>query len=251
MDDRIKIETSSGFFCDKNREMYVNNNIETEKHLTYISRSGRPHGMPLDLSAEPTPLASSSKKDHEKSSGSNKEWSPEERRQYIENKIAESVSRLVTHPGEIHNISISVYKRKSAKPERLTVNVDFIFESGTRPFKVSADCVSRSRKREITSNTTSWDGYEYAQQQLTNWDNFSAYAGKLKNRKHSKTLVPRRIIPRSVIIIKPQHDRFVAELMIGTMKYVIDLYPEENPKAQKYFELRGEHQNISETEWEV
>ena len=224
-------------------------NIETEKHLTYISRSDRPHEMPLDPLASPTPLASPSERNYRKSSGEKKEWTPEERRAFIENKIRDSVHRLVANPKELFNISISVYKRKPTKPERLTVNVDIIFDRGTKPFKISADCVSRSRKREITSNTTDWEGYHYAQDELTQLDNFMAYAGKLKNRKQSKTLIPRRIIPRSVIIVKPKGNRFVAELIIDSTKYVIDLHPEQNPKSQKYFELRGEYQQIEETEW--
>lgn len=225
------------------------NNIETNKHLTYISRSERPHGMYGDPLASPTALASPSEKMMSGSSKEKKEWTPEERRAYIENKIRESVYRLTEHPSEIFNINISVYKRKPSKPERMTVNVDIIFDRGTKPFKISADCVSRSRKREITSNTSTWEGYEYAQDELSQHDNYNAYAGKLKNRKQSKTLIPRRIIPQSVIIVKPKASRLVAELIIGSVKYTIDLHAEQNPKSQKYFELRGEYQRLEETEW--
>ena len=246
----ITIETSEHFFCGQNRGINVNNNIVKEKHLTLVPRSDSPHETNVNQLATPTPLASDLL-DHKVSSREKKEWTPAERRQFVENKILEAVGRLLDAPKEIYHISISVYHQKASKPERLTVNVDFIFDEGTKPFKTSADCVSRSRMREITSNTEEWGGYDYAKAQLKEHENFVAFAGKLKNRKQHKALIPQRIIPKTAVIIKPKGQRLVAEIIIDSAIYTVDLHAEQHPKSMKFFQLRGSIQTVNQTEWKV
>lgn len=246
----IKIETSQDFFCDTDREININSKREKEKHLTLLSRPGKPHESNLDLLVSPTPLASASQKYSSKSNKSNSEWTAAERRQFVENKIADNVARLVAHPGEIYHINVSVYRSNTSKPERLTVNVDFIFEQGTKPFKTSANCVSRSRMREITANVTKhWPGYDYARAVLQQYENFYVFAGKLKNRKQHKALIPQRVIPRTLVIVKPTTNTL--QLIIGDVSYDIDLITETNPKSSKFFQLRGSVQSITEKEWDV
>jgi hypothetical protein len=242
------------FFCANDREINVNSNIETEKHLTLVPRSGIPHGTNLDLLAKPTALASSHRDNvqsyNRKSNFEKKEWTPTERRNFIENKIKEAVVRLNTSPEEIFHICVSVYRPKVNKPERLTVNIDFIFDKGTKPFKTSADCVSRSRIRELTANIkTPWQGYDYARACLREHENLAMFAGKLKNRKQHKALIPQRIIPRTVVIVDPINNHL--QIIIDEIVYKIDLIPETNAASKKFFQLRGEYQNIIEKEWDI
>lgn len=246
----INIETSQDFFCDTDREININIKREKEKHLTLLSRPGKPQESNLDLLVPPTPLASASQRNSSVSSKRNNEWTAAERRQFVENKIAGNVARLMAHPGEIYHINVSVYRPNISKPERLTVNIDFIFDQGTLPFKTSANCVSRSRMREITANVTKhWPGYDYAKAVLQQYDNFYVFAGKLKNRKQHKALIPQRVIPRTLVIVKPESNTL--QLVIDDVTYDIDLIKETNPKSTKFFQLRGSMQCITETEWEV
>lgn len=248
----ITIETSEHFFCGNDRGINVNSNIKTEKHLTLVPRYDIPHGSNVNQLATPTPLASPLEENHAVPGKEKKSWTPAERRQFVENKVKEAVGRLLDSPNEIYHINISVYHRKSTKPERLTVNVDFIFDQGTKPFKTSADCVSRSRMREITSNVDKeWGGYAYAKSQLQQWENTMAFAGKLKNRKQHKALIPQRIVPKTAVIIKPKGNRMVAEIIIDSTVYTVDLHAEENPKSMKFFQLRGSIQTVNQTEWEI
>jgi hypothetical protein len=243
----IEIETSADFFYDQERETNVNINIVTNKHLTLVPRSGRPHETNLIPSM---PLASPSERSYAKSNKVNSSYTPEQKRQYLENKTKEAAGRLLDNPNEIYHISVSIYKSKPNKPERLTVNVDFVFDKGTKPFKTSADCISRSRSRELTANVRSdWGGYDYAKALLKQQENFYVYAGKLKNRKHYKALIPQRIIPRTLVIFKTAQDQL--ELIINDVTYTINLVPELNPKSMKYFQLRGSIQRIEEKEWNL
>lgn len=246
----IQIETSNDFFCDEDREINIISKREKDKHLTLLSRLGKPQESNLDQLAEPTPLASASQKNISVSSESKSIWSPAERRQFIENKIAGSVARLMAHPDEIYHINVSVYRPNINKPERLSVNVDFIFEQGTKPFKTSANCVSRSRMRELTANVSKdWAGYDYAKAVLSQYDNFYVFAGKLKNRKQHKALIPQRVIPRTLVIINPTTNTL--QLIIDEVSYDIDLVQDTNPKSCKFFQLRGSMQSITEKEWDV
>lgn len=243
----IEIETSKDFFCAERRETNVNINILTNKHLTLVPRLGKPHETNLISSM---PVASPSERSHAKSSKLNSSYTPEQKRQYLENKTKEAVGRLLGNPNEIYHISVSVYKPQPNKPERLTINVDFVFDKGTKPFKTSADCVSRSRSRELTANVRSdWGGYDYAKAHLKQHENFYVFAGKLKNRKHYKALIPQRIIPRTLVIFKAHQNQL--ELIIDDAMYKIDLTPELNPKSMKYFQLRGSTQRIEEQEWKL
>jgi hypothetical protein len=245
----IEIETSNDFFCGGDREININSKREKEKHLTLLSRPGKPHESYLDQLVSPTPLASASQ-NSSTSSRSNSNWTAAERRQFVENKIADNVARLVTHPGEIYHINVSVYRPNASKPERLTVNVDFIFDQGTKPFKTSANCVSRSRMREITANVTKhWGGYDYAREVLQAHENFYVFAGKLKNRKQHKALIPQRVIPRTLIIVNPVNNTL--QLIIDEVSYDIDLITETNPKSTKFFQLRGSVQSITDKEWDI
>lgn len=51
----IEIETSNDFFCGGDREININSKREKEKHLTLLSRPGKPHESNLDLLVSPTP----------------------------------------------------------------------------------------------------------------------------------------------------------------------------------------------------
>jgi len=254
----ITIETSEHFFCGNDRGINVINNIETEKHLTLVPRSGIPHGTNLDLLAKPTALASSqldhaqsyNRQSNKNSNVEKKEWTPTERRNFIENKIKDAVERLTSTPDEIYHICVSVYNIKPNKPERITVNVDFIFDRGTKPFKTSADCVSRSRMRELTANVrTEWGGYDYAKACLKEHQNLTMFAGKLKNRKQHKALIPQRIIPRTLVIFDVASEQL--QLIINDISYTIDLIDETNTASKKFFQLRGEYQSQTEQEWDI
>lgn len=246
----INIETSQDFFYDNDREININSKREKEKHLTLLSRLGKPHESNLDLLVSPTPLASAAQKNSSLSTKRNNEWTAAERRQFVENKIADNVARLMAHPNEIYHINVSVYYPNASKPERLTVNVDFIFEKGTKPFKTSANCVSRSRMREITANVSKhWPGYDYARAVLQQYENFYVFAGKLKNRKQHKALIPQRVIPRTLVIFKQATNTL--QLIMDSVSYDIDLITETNPKSSKFFQLRGSVQSITDKEWDV
>ena len=246
----IEIETSQGFFCGHDRETNVITKREKDKHLTLLSRPGKPHESKLDQLVSPTPLASASQTNSSRSSRSNSNWTAEERRQFVENKIAANVSRLMAHPDEIYHINVSVYRPNLNKPERLTVNIDFIFDQGTKPFKTSANCVSRSRMRELTANVSKdWQGYDYAKAVLQEHENLYVFAGKLKNRKQHKALIPQRVIPRTVLILKPATNEL--QLIIDEVSYHIDLIPDTNTASSKFFQLRGSVQSITEQEWDV
>jgi hypothetical protein len=240
---------------DDCRETYVTNNRETEKHLTCISRSGTPQGMSLDLLASPTPLAASQEDLPEESGASPKRRdnrSPEEKKKWIEEKIRENVDFVRNHPAEIHHINVSVYKQKLSSPDRLTINIDMVLHAGAKfPFKLSADCVSKSRKRELKINVTDkdWWGYDYALEQLDANPDRTCFAGKLKNRNQHKTWVARKIIPHTAIVIRPVGAKFIVEIIIGDQTFEIEMAEEQNSKALKYFDMRGSYQRITEEEW--
>jgi hypothetical protein len=182
-----------------------------------------------------------------------KEKTPEERKEFFEKIIQDNVHRLTHNPRDIYHINVSVYQQKLSRPDRLTVNVDFIFDRGTRyPFKTVANCVNRNRMREIQINGDSWEGYAQLKEQLTKYANGHAYAGKLRNRRSPKSaLSPSRIIPKTVLILRPDINSggLVVDLTIDTETYVIDLLPDTDVNSSKHFQLRGYYQKIEEEEW--
>ncbi len=244
----LKIETSS----DEDRENNYIIDIVKYKNLKYISRPDKSHEMNLDQLASPTPLASSSKGLVEKNTSQTKKVvkSAAERREMMENIIRGNMERLLAYPSEVFHLKLTLAKQD--RTERLKLNLDIIFNPGDKyQFKLSADCVCKTRKRELLSNAPNPDyaGYAEALALVSSKDNLQCYVGKLKNRSIKNFPIPRRIIRDSCVAVYIAGNKLYCNLYIGDARYTIELTEEHSEKARKYYTHRGTHQNTREEAW--
>lgn len=244
----LKIETSD----NKDRENNYIIDIVKYKNLKYISRLGESHEMNLDQLASPTPLASSSSSLSEKKTSQPKKVvkSAAERREMMENIIRGNMERLLAYPSEVFHLKLTLAKQQRA--ERLKLNLDIIFNPGDRyQFKLSADCVCKTRKRELLSNAPNPDytGYAEALALVNSKDNLQCYLGKLKNRSIKNFPIPRRIIRDSCVAVYIVGNNLYCNLYIGDARYTIELVEEHSEKALKYYTHRGSYQNTREEAW--
>lgn len=252
MNKLIDIETSQDFFCDKDRENNYIIDIVKYKNLKYISRPDQSHEMNLDQLASPTPLASSSSSLSEKKTSQPKKVvkSAAERREMMENIIRGNMERLLAYPSEAYHYKLTLAKQE--RSERLKINLDIIFNPGDRyQFKLSADCVCKTRKRELLSNAPNPDysGYAEALALVSSKDNLQCYVGKLKNRSIKNFPIPRRIIRDSCVAVYIVGNKLYCNLYIGDARFTIELSEETSPQALKYYTHRGSYQNTREEAW--
>lgn len=170
----------------------------------------------------------------------------QQRTEIKKQKMQSDSMHLFQKPEEMFNIEVSVYWPKRANAERLTVNVDFIFAPGTKPFKTTASCVSRSRKREILHNVkqySNWPGYQLATDALSSAPDGTIYAGKLKNLVEKYYAISRWIIPQTVLIMSNHGNHYEVSLLLGDAQYHIDCYPVknvvDNEKTMTWFSHKG------------
>jgi hypothetical protein len=247
----IDIQTSQDFFCDKDRESNYTIDIIKYKNLKYISRPGS-HEMNLDQLVPPTPLASSSKGLVKKNASQIKKvsMSSAERREMMENIIRGNMERLLAYPKEVFHLKLTLAKQQ--RTERLKINLDIIFNPGDKyQFKLSADCVCKTRKRELLCNAPNQDyaGYSEALALINNTENLQCYVGKLKNRSIKNFPIPRRIIRDSCVAVYIIEGKLYCNLYIGEARYTIELTEEYSPQALKYYTHRGSYQNTREEAW--
>lgn len=244
----LQIETSS----NEDRENNYIIDIVKYKNLKYISRLDQSHEMNLDQLASPTELASPSNSLSEKKTSQPKKVvkSAAERREMMENIIRGNMERLLAYPSEVFHYKLTLAKQPRA--ERLKINLDIIFNPGDKyQFKLSADCVCKTRKRELLSNAPNpnYPGYAEALALVSSKDNFQCYVGKLKNRSIKNFPIPRRIIRDSCVAVYISGNKMYCNLYIADARYTIELYDEPSEKARKYYTHRGSYQNTREEAW--
>ena len=250
MNKLIEIQTSESFNKDRENNYIID--IVKYKNLKYISRPGESHEMNLDQLATPTPLASSSSSLSEKNASQPKKVvkSAAERREMMESIIRGNMERLLAYPTEAYHYKLTLAKQPRA--ERLKINLDIIFNPGDKyQFKLSADCVCKTRKRELLSNAPNPDyaGYSEALALVSSKDNFQCYVGKLKNRSIKNFPIPRRIIRDSCVAVYISGNKMYCNLYIGDARFTIELYDEHSEQALKYYTHRGSYQNTREEAW--
>jgi len=252
-----KIQTAQkDFFCDTNRENYNteyrNREIEKKRNNQYLIHISRSQGdsqeihlakdevvaKPLEVSSE---LSSESKSEF----GAWKKTA-EEKRKYIQEKMRLQAKALYDNPDQMFYFSVSIYNYRPSKPDRLSINIDFIQHSGSTPFKVKADCVSRARKRELLCNVKdpNWQGYQLALHEAISKPNRQVFIGKMKNRAKNNSYIKKILIPNTVVIatIDPHDDTIQVELIINDCNYVLTCQPVKN----EFFSHRAEYQNNEE-----
>lgn len=167
-----------------------------------------------------------------------------------------SAQSLVEQADNLFYLDVSIYRPRTNTGERMTVNVDVIFAPGTKPFKITANCISRSRKRELIKNVKDpdWYGYQAALDALSSVENGLIYAGKMKNRVPKYYAISRYIIPRTCVIVSKHATHYEVCLLINGAEYTIDCYPVQNTstgKSEQYFTHRGSFQNDLEQEFDI
>ena len=247
----IQIETSQDdFFSGNPRNVFYNNSIIKYKNTKYISRPDSSQEISLDQLAEPTPLASASQKNSSVSGREKKKMSGAERREMFENIMRENSERMLTYANELFVLKLSLSKQKS--PDRITLNMDVIFNPGDRfPFKLSADCVNRTRSRELTSNVkdTNYWGYQQCISKIKELPVGQAFVGKFKNRSIKGFNIPRRIVSNTCAMIYIQGSTLWCDVYIGDFMHTIELQEEFNLNALKHYTHRGMRQNERDESW--
>ena len=208
--------------------------------------------MNLDQLVSPTPLASSSPSLYEKKSSQSKKVvkSSAERREMMEKIIRSNMERLLAYPKEVFHLKLTLAKQQ--RTERLKINLDIIFNPGDKyQFKLSADCVCKTRKRELLCNAPNpnYAGYSEALDLINSTENLQCYVGKLKNRSIKNFPIPRRIIRDSCVAVYIIEGKLYCNLYIGDARYSIELTDEYSPQALKYYTHRGSYQNTREEAW--
>ena len=172
------------------------------------------------------------------------------RREMMENIIRGNMERLLAYPSEVFHLKLTLAKQERA--ERLKINLDIIFNPGDKyQFKLSADCVCKTRKRELLSNAPNpnYPGYAEALSLVNSKDNLQCYVGKLKNRSIKNFPIPRRIIRDSCVAVHIVGNKLYCNIYIGDARYTIELTEEYSEKARKYYTHRGSYQNTREEAW--
>ena len=232
------------------RNVFYNSSIIKYKNLKYISRPDKPHEMNLDQLATPTPLASPSEKKESESGREKKKMSGAERREMFENIMRDNSERMLAYANELFVIKLSLSKQK--KPDRITVNMDVIFNPGDRyPFKLSADCVNRTRSRELLSNVrdSGYWGYHECVERVKELPVGQGFIGKFKNRSLKNFTIPRRIVSNTCVMVYVNGSTLWADVYIGDVKHTIELQEEFNLNALKHYTHRGMYQNERDESW--
>lgn len=244
------------FFCDQDRENYNteyrNREIEKQRNNQYLIHISRSQQDPQEIHLGNDEVVA---KPPEKSSGlssrSNNElgaWkkTAEEKRKYIQEKMRLQAKALYDNPDEMFYFCVSVYHYRPSKPDRLSINIDFIQSSGSTPFKVKADCVSRARKRELLCNVKdpNWQGYQLALHEATSKPNRQVFIGKMKNRAKNNSYIKKILIPNTVVIatVNPHDNTIDVELIINDQSYVLTCQSVDN----QFFSHKAEYQNNEE-----
>lgn len=246
----IEIETSDDFFCDDPRNIFYNSSIIKYKNTKYISRPDMPQEISLDQLAEPTPLASASQKNTAKPRKEKKKMSGAERREMYEKIMRENSERMLAYASELFVLKLSLSKQKS--PDRITINMDVIFNPGDRyPFKLSADCVNRTRSRELLGNVKdpNYWGYLRCLERVKQMPTGQAFVGKFKNRSLKNFTIPRRIVSNTCALIYINNGMLYCDVYIGDVMHTIELEEEFNLNALKHYTHRGMFQNERDESW--